>query len=255
MGYTTTFKGAFKITPMVNPALACRFNAWLNNRHNFRDAPLLLNEIADKTLYGVPGENGEYVMPSIEKQIRKMVEDGTNPFLAPHLTGYCGMGDSMECQEAFATTGEMDDKDKAKVLNEWCKTINQVPKGLPSLWSDFIIVNDREGNCSYLKWDRSEKSYEMDKWAQILLDLLSSMHFTLEGTICAKGEDPGDYWSMQICEKTVLVEYSQHRIDGATYEKEAKAAEQSSEKQAKTIKITEAEALALLYPSSVAGNA
>lgn len=36
MGYTTEFRGAFRITPKVDPILACRLNLWLGSRHYIR---------------------------------------------------------------------------------------------------------------------------------------------------------------------------------------------------------------------------
>lgn len=66
MGYTTEFRGAFRITPKVDAVLACRLNLWLNSRHFKRTFDVANAE--DTTLFGKPGDHGEFVMPCCERQ-------------------------------------------------------------------------------------------------------------------------------------------------------------------------------------------
>ena len=83
MGYTTDFRGAFRITPKVDPILACRLNLWLGSRHYIRafDA----KNAEDTTLFGIPGEHGEFIMPSLRKAFEHTVRQGYNPLIAVHM--------------------------------------------------------------------------------------------------------------------------------------------------------------------------
>lgn len=111
MGYTTEFRGAFRITPKVDAVLACRLNLWLNSRHFKRTFDVANAE--DTALFGKPGDHGEFVMPSLRKAVQHTIQQGYNPLIAVHMIN-------------------ADDDFRALSDEEMC-VYNEMPGDIPSL--------------------------------------------------------------------------------------------------------------------------
>jgi len=91
---------------------------------------------------------------------------------------------------------------------------NSPPDDQPGLWCQWVPTEDGEG----LEWDGGEKFYNATEWMQYLID-----HFlgddpiakkvdadfdflqghTLNGTIYAQGEEPGDIWKIVVKDNVV----------------------------------------------------
>lgn len=203
MGYQTEFFGAFCITPKLDPTFACRLNLWLNSRHYQRIIGVTIPEhagddINDITLFGTPGRHNEFYMPSFKQATANLIQEGINPVLAPHLMGTTyqdNLSDGLsscpnltvDCQLAY----------------------NSTPENIPSLWSNIILVNDPDQDCSYLGWNQTEKSYKMKTWFNSVIRLLQRLHYEVNGRICAYGEDPDDIWGMEISPQNDLIIFSE----------------------------------------------
>lgn len=208
MGYTTEFRGAFRITPKVDAVLACRLNLWLNSRHFKRTFDVANAE--DTTLFGKPGDHGEFVMPSLRKAVQHTIQQGYNPLIAVHMINA--------------------DDDFRALSDEEMRVYNEMPGDIPSLWSDILIINSTKEDESFLTWNGSEKSRHLDEWIKRVAGFLHQCGYQVEGCIAAQGEDAGDIWSMTFCDGRFDVH--RHWMN-PTYEKESAAAEQSSREAAK----------------------
>lgn len=192
MGYQTEFYGAFRIFPKLDPGFACRLNLWFNCRHYQRAVKMAIsehaaNDISDITLFGTPGKHNEFLMPSFRQAVDNLIYERINPVLAPHLMGT--MGRDYIADNPFST---------ATLTEEEQIAYNSTPENIPSLWSNIIIVNDPDANCSYLGWDQVEKSYNMETWFRCVINLLQTLNYTVDGRVCAEGEDPDDIWYMEV---------------------------------------------------------
>lgn len=208
MGYTTEFRGAFRITPKVDPILACRLNLWLGSRHYIRafDA----KNAEDTTLFGKPGEHGEFIMPSLRKAFEHTVRQGYNPLIAVHM---------INIDDFFWPNGDKE-----------VRSYNDTPGDIPSLWSHIYIVNSLQANESFLMWNGAEKARCLDYWIALIAGFLLGCGFKVEGCIAAQGEDTGDVWSMTFYNGR----FDTHRgWMEPTYEKESAEAEQNSREEAK----------------------
>lgn len=182
MGYTTEFRGAFRVTPQVEPAVAIRLNFWLNCRHWKRPIPNQTDNLLDLTLFGSPGKNGQYVMPSIIEAIKKAKYD---PTLAPR-----GLWEDEKNETFIAFQKECGWRNFGDLYN-------YEPKGIPSLWSDINVIPDPIQKCSWLMWNQSDKAYEMDFWFSLITQILVKLGYQVEGHILAQGEDMADKWGLE----------------------------------------------------------
>ena len=223
MGYTTIFTGAFKVTPIVEIETTMRLNLWLNSRHYMRAFPKE-SELMDKTIFGSAGEKGQFIMPSLSLAKAQLIKRGIDPTIAPWL-----LYDSEDDMPVPKITGKSSDE-TAHLIAELCVKYNTPPGSLPSLHSDFMIVQDPQHQCSWLMWNQSEKSYKLKLWGEFLWWLLLELGYTAEGTISARGEDADDRWHMISTENSFCV---YNGFGKPTYDKEAKAAMKQSEKAAK----------------------
>lgn len=105
-------------------------------------------------------------------------------------------------------------------------------KGYGSYWYhiDYELLDDFSG----IKWNESEKSYDMDGIANFLIDTMKEKFpdFGLTGKLVAQGEDIDDRWELTIKDgRAVKVETKPvgeavicPHCDGKVYVAEAKAA-------------------------------
>lgn len=223
MGYTTIFKGAFKVTPIVEIETVMRLNLWLNSRHYTRAFPKE-SELMDKTIFGSAGEKGQFIIPSLSLAKERLIKSGIDPTIAPWL-----LYNSEDDMPVPGFLGGNSDE-TAHLIAEASAKYSTPPGLLPSLYSDFIIVQDPQHQCSWLMWNQSEKSYKMELWGEFLWWLLLKLGYTTEGIISAKGEDADDQWHMTATQNSFCV---YNGFGSPTYDKESKAAMKQSEKAAK----------------------
>jgi len=215
MGYTTNFKGAILVTPMVEPVLAAKINLYLNTRHDkILHHPEMENVVVpDRDLLG-------YLLPDFEDAME--YADNYKPLLAPHL-----LKPGQKFETALLHT---------KVL------LNCPPDAIFSMrydgpeddrmgcWSDLHLIQDAPSNRSFLVWTNSEKTAALDRWVERIFGILCYQGYHCEGRMSAQGEEPSDQWGI------VVEKYSVTRVDGRvepTWVKEASAAQRQSEKMAK----------------------
>lgn len=226
MGYSTEFDGAFKVTPMVETETAMRLDLWLNSRHYIRKFPKE-SELMDRTIFGSAGEKGQYIMPSLFKAKEQLIQKGINPEIVPWMLCHHETEDDIvqECSQDNT-------KEIMEVYADITKRYNTTPVSIPSLWSNFFIVQDPDRQCSWVMWDSSEKSHQMQAWGEFLWWLLLEMGYTMEGTINARGEDPTDLWHMTASKQAFLT------FRGFGHETYAKEANDAIEKSRKAAQIT-----------------
>lgn len=69
--------------------------------------------------------------------------------------------------------------------------------GISTRWCDWMVTV--EGVKPYLKWNGSEKSYNMYEWLHFINDkFLAPAGLTLEGMVYAQGEEHTDQWAISI---------------------------------------------------------
>lgn len=208
MGYNTAFQGAFRITPKVNAVLAYRINLWLKSRHYVR--PYDGSDPTNTTLFGFPGDNKQFVIPSLRNAVLQTIANGYDPAVAVHM---------IEPVDDFCPLN-----------NEEVLNYNTTPEGIPSLWSDIIIVNSPKSDESYLMWNGNEKTYHFDAWAERIAGFLCQCGYTVDGCLTAQGEDAGDTWFMTFCDGN----FERHQgWKEPTYDAKAKTAEKNSRAAAK----------------------
>ena len=208
MGYSTEFRGAFRITPKVDAVLACRLNLWLSSRHYMRTFDAANAE--DTTLFGKPGDHGEFIMPSLRQAVQYTVQQGYNPLIAVHM---------INADDDIRSLSDME-----------VRAYNDTPESIPSLWSHIVIVNSLKKDESFLVWNGAEKSHYLEEWIERVSGFLYRCGYLVEGCIAAQGEDTDDIWSMSFFDGRF--ETHQGWMD-PTYERESTAAERNSRKEAK----------------------
>lgn len=66
---------------------------------------------------------------------------------------------------------------------------------LPSIHCDWELTPDRQG----LRWNGSEKSYEMDAWLELIIShMLDEWDVIANGTVDAQGQHPDDVWRLHV---------------------------------------------------------
>lgn len=223
MGYSTFFTGAFKITPKVNPIMACRLNLWLKSRHFDRkkamDCLMKTNiDYKDVTLFGFGGSNNELFIPSFSKSVNNSLNENINIIIAPHEIG--------------STMANMNMDDYIASNTNTSGLYGKMPNTIPSLWSNIFIVNDPNENASYLGWNQYEKSKSMEIWFTTIIDWLKKFNFTIEGVVNAQGERKNDFYHMKINNNDKNIKIINKRLGIPTYQKEFIKAMEISESKA-----------------------
>lgn len=176
MGYDTTFRGAIRVQPRVEPELAMKLNLFLSLRHSrlFRQSEFnrILTPIAKWEWQGLTPR-----IPNVDeaRQDASAYWD-CDVTLAPHL---------MEASSGFVT---LEDRLSYQYILE-----HNLADG-PSLYSKIWLVNDPEQNHSFLMWDGAEKAQNMDQWLDYTVRLLAFFGYQSDGAINAQGEEQSDRW-------------------------------------------------------------
>lgn len=240
MGYSNDYYGAFRITPKVDPLVACRLNLWLNSRHfNRYELKRELGEelnFEDETVFGAAGKNGEFVMPSFCTAWKNLRADDIDPFLAPHMIGFSSTDQKTdEMVQIVKNAAKTNRSVKAGVVSACAdlsnRYYNDTPGKVYSLWSDLYIINDPNKDVSYLSWTGCEKSYHMDDWFRTIIGILQAIGHSVDGAVTEVWEDGYvRLFSMQDGKFTVTEDVNDA---ASTYGDEAEKAQRRSEKAAK----------------------
>jgi hypothetical protein len=88
-----------------------------------------------------------------------------------------------------------------------------VYNGYPTFWCNW------QTNGKKLYWSGAEKSYDMEKWLQILIDrFFKPWGVKVTGKMLAQGENPNDRWTMEVGEDQKVVVKRFTAVDmGVTY--------------------------------------
>lgn len=240
MGYSNDYYGAFRITPKVDPLIACRLNLWLNSRHfnrfGLKKELGVEVDLEDETVFGTAGEEGEFVIPSFSTAWKNLRADDIDPFLAPHMIGF-SMTDRKtdEMVQIVKDASKTNRSIKVSLMSTYAdlgtRYYNDVPGAVYSLWSDLYIVNDPDNDVSYLTWTGSEKSYCMEDWFRTIVGFLQVMGYTVDGSVSEVWED-GDVYLFTMKDNVFTVVGNGRRA-ASTYGDEAEKAQKRSEKAAK----------------------
>lgn len=238
MGYSNVYYGAFRITPKIDPLIACRLNLWLNSRHFRRyrmKKELQANfDIEDETIFGTVGADGEFVIPSFRTAWTNLMNDGMDPFLAPHLMGLSSTDlRTDEFVQMIKDACKTNPTIKASLMSTYslcnCKYYNSTPGKIFSLWSDLCIINDPDNDVSYLSWTNCEKSYHMKDWFRTIVGVFQVLGYVIDGSVTEVCEDGGEY-HFSVKDGCFIVS----TVDAIhTYEDEAAEAQKRSEVAAK----------------------
>lgn len=87
------------------------------------------------------------------------------------------------------------DMDLIEKINEFCEERHGGPAdifpGIPGFWCDWKVGED--GDKIY--WNGSEKSYNMDKWLELLIkEFIAPAGSVVSGRLLAQGEERNDVW-------------------------------------------------------------
>lgn len=109
------------------------------------------------------------------------------------------MGYNTDFDGQFKITPKLSD-DQVKELNKYCENSgNTSARG----WCDWYF---RQGDdCTFMEWNGSEKSYDMDKWARKLVSEKIPSDRSLTGVVLARGEEFRDMWHMVANGRTITV--------------------------------------------------
>lgn len=177
MGTYTEFRGAIRIVPKVDDALAARLNEFFEMRHMKRYVAELFR------LY-----------PTAEAQrAHSLFNDGQFGvegawFMPEHTRDLFFHGDQMPME------GLRNDMD-----------VNTPPHPLPSLYCDLVLVHDEERNCSYLGWSGAEKAYFIAEWIERIAAWLVDRHYHLDGKMFAIVEGGMQFYTITVRDRSVFV--------------------------------------------------
>lgn len=74
------------------------------------------------------------------------------------------------------------------------------------IWCNWEFDGAPGADATIMRWNDSEKSYEMDRWAAYIAEHLIPEGHTIEGTVDAQGEDAEDRWRMVATGRTIAVQ-------------------------------------------------
>ncbi len=215
MGYSTSFQGAIRILPRVEPELAVKLNLFLSLRHSkllempeFND---IMTPIADWKYQGLVPR-----VPDVE-EARKYTDIFCHYDIrtAPHqiVTGW--------------TFGTLEDSLAAQYPLEYSREIEYF-----SLYSRIWLVNDLENDRSFLEWTGAEKAQATDLWLNYAVRLLAFLGYRADGVINAQGEDDEDRWHVQVTDGNHVERYPDHAEP--TWAKESERARIESDERSTT---------------------
>jgi len=94
--------------------------------------------------------------------------------------------------------------DLEQEIIDFCEDVHD-GKDAPARYCDWTV--DASGGVSILKWNRSEKSYAMDKWLScIITEFLAPNKHVANGVVRAQGSNIGDVWKIVCKDNVVTVE-------------------------------------------------
>lgn len=89
------------------------------------------------------------------------------------------------------------DAELEQEVNDFCNALHDEDgdMAVPSHYCDFVVTSDG----AKLEWNGSEKSYCMESWLTILIDLFfAPKAHVLNGHLDASGEQAGDLWRLEV---------------------------------------------------------
>ena len=156
MGYTTTFRGSFRLSEKLTPAQAEYLTAFQNTRRMKRDAAIA-ETLPDpvRIAAGLPiGHEGGYFTGGV---------------------GFCGQ-----------------DADKSCLMLYGCPDTNTHPTEQPGLWCQWVPTADRCGIKCGIKWNGGEKFYHHAEWlTYIMRHFLARWGIKATGEVKWWGESRG----------------------------------------------------------------
>jgi len=175
MGYTTSFKGAFKLDRELEPDHKKYLAMFSSTRRMERDP----NKIFETKTPCVGN-----VKPMNQECLNLLKKVGLE--LGPEGDYYCGTG--------------MCGQDRDKSILDY----NHPPSGQPCLWCQWVPVEDGKG----IEWDGNEKFYEYTKWLEYLVGhFLKPWGYSLSGKVKWQGEDSDDK-GILVADKNKVKAYS-----------------------------------------------
>lgn len=93
--------------------------------------------------------------------------------------------------------------EQVKGFNDFCGKRHEDARGgdpAYSIWADWEVTQDG----SRIRWNDSEKSYEMDRWLAWLIGTFCRGS-KVNGTIDAEGEAQGDVWRITVTDSQVKI--------------------------------------------------
>lgn len=177
MGYSTFFEGSIEIKPLPSDDLITKLNVWLGTRHHAGYEKI--KEYSDMLCDRVYQPDGPRIpnVKDVLQETRKWHK--MNPTVPDSEVSRFAVFDKI------AVNGF-----------EEIKLYSEPGHGMPSLWSNLQIIKDKDR--AFLVWNQAEKSYVIDKWIRIVVDILAKQNYTCNGVITARGESRYDAWSVLV---------------------------------------------------------
>ena len=182
MGYTTEFKGAFKIEPPLSPEHAAYLRKFSETRRMKRDA-VLAASLPDllRLAVGLPvGDEGAFYVGSDSDHGQAPDASVIDQNQAPGLPSY---GNPLDF-DAWSRQKEAAIADNAQ----------------PGLWCQWVPGEDG----ATLEWDQGEKFSEYVAWIRYLIrNMLKPWGYSLNGEVSWLGEDADDRGVIYCCNNEV----------------------------------------------------
>lgn len=108
-----------------------------------------------------------------------------------------------EAIQKYGIEGQLyfDLRDYGQYFDNSIMDYNQPPKGQPSLWCQWELRSDSNGD--YLEWDGNDKFYCYIEWIQYIIDLTKDK-YELNGTVSYINENFNDKGTINIERSTIL---------------------------------------------------
>lgn len=177
MGYSTFFKGGIEIKPLPSDDLITKLNVWLGTRHHAGYEKV--KEYSDMLCDRVYQPDGPRI-PNVKKVLQEVRKwHRINPTVPDSEVSRFAVFDEI------AANGFED-----------IRLYSEPGQDMPSLWSNLQIIKGKDR--AFLVWNQAEKSYAMDKWIRIVVNILAKLNYTCNGVITTQGEDEDDTWSVLV---------------------------------------------------------
>lgn len=185
MGYSTFFKGGIEIKPLPSDDLITKLNVWLGTRHHAGYEKT--KEYSDMLCDRVFQPDGPRI-PNVKEVLQETRKwHRINPTVPDSEVSRFAVFDEI------ATNGFED-----------IRLYSKPGQDMPSLWSNLQIIKGKDR--AFLVWNQAEKSYAIDKWIRIVVNLLAKQNYTCNGVITAQGEDEDNAWSVLVNNNRVVKE-------------------------------------------------